>query len=312
LGNDPIGLRERARGCLLGLAVGDAIGAAVEFRPRGTFAPLTGMAGGGPHRLEPGQWTDDTSMALCLGESLRTCGRFDAHDQMERYVRWWKHGYLSSTGRCFDIGLTVRAALARFVETGEPFSGPVHERSAGNGSLMRLAPVPVFFFSASGDVARRFARESSRTTHGAAECLDACEVLATWLRRLLSGDGRAALRAGGGLGALASARVRAIAEGSFREKAEHDIRGSGYVVDSLEAAAWCFASTESFRDCVLRAANLGDDADTTAAVAGQLAGAGYGEDAIPAKWRERLASADFIAGLADDLVAAAGARREET
>lgn len=298
-----LGFGERARGCLLGLAVGDAVGAAVEFRPRGTFPPLTDLVGGGPHHLEPGQWTDDTSMALCLGESLRTRGRFDPNDQMDRYVRWWRDGYLSSTGECFDIGSTVLIALADFIQAHDPFSGPVHERSAGNGSLMRLAPIPIFF-SGSERVARHFARESSRTTHGAVECLDACEVMASWLWRLLNGGGREALHDGEGLGELVSPRIRVIAAGSFRTKEAHEVRGSGYVVDCLEAALWCFERTASFRDCVLEAANLGDDADTTAAVAGQLAGAHYGEEAIPREWRGRLAQGPFIAALADDLAAA--------
>ena len=132
----------RYRGCLLGLACGDAVGTTVEFKPRGTFEPVTDMVGGGPFRLEPGEWTDDTSMALCLAESLLERGGFDALDQMQRYVRW-KKGHLSSNGRCFDIGNTVRGALTRFLDSGDPFSGSTHPHSAGNGSLMRLAPVVI-------------------------------------------------------------------------------------------------------------------------------------------------------------------------
>ena len=137
--------RDRFRGCLLGLAAGDALGTTLEFRPPGSFEPIDDMVGGGPFRLRPGQWTDDTSMALCLAESLLECGGFDAADQMRRYVRWWREGYLSSTGRCFDIGNTVRAALSRFVGDGDPYAGSTDPRSAGNGSLMRLAPVPMTF-----------------------------------------------------------------------------------------------------------------------------------------------------------------------
>ena len=136
---------DRFRGCLLGLAGGDALGTTLEFQPPGTFEPIEDMVGGGPFRLEPGQWTDDTDMALCLAESLIENGGFDAADQMRRYVRWWREGHLSSTGTCFDIGNTIRSALMKFEATGEPFSGGTHPHSAGNGSIMRLAPVPLFF-----------------------------------------------------------------------------------------------------------------------------------------------------------------------
>ena len=133
--------RDAFRGCLLGLAVGDAVGTTVEFRPRGTFEPLTDMVGGGPFGLRAGEWTDDTSMALCLATSLVERNGFDARDQMERYCRWADQGYLSSTGTCFDIGGTVASALQRFQYTGEPYSGSTNPYSAGNGCIMRLAPI---------------------------------------------------------------------------------------------------------------------------------------------------------------------------
>ncbi|HEY9659275.1 MAG TPA: ADP-ribosylglycohydrolase family protein, partial [Allocoleopsis sp.] len=132
---------ERFRGCLLGLAAGDAVGTTVEFQRRGSFSPVTDMVGGGPFRLQPGQWTDDTSMALCLATSLVEVGAFDAIDQMNRYCNWYQNGYLSSTGDCFDIGNTVRQALHQYKTSGNPFSGSTHANSAGNGCLMRLAPI---------------------------------------------------------------------------------------------------------------------------------------------------------------------------
>ena len=137
-------LLDRFRGALLGLAAADAVGTTLEFRPPGSFAPIADMVGGGPFNLLPGQWTDDTSMALCLAASLVERDGFDAADQMARYVRWRDEGYMSSNGRCFDIGGTVSAALHRFEQTGEPFAGSTDPRSAGNGSIMRLAPVPLF------------------------------------------------------------------------------------------------------------------------------------------------------------------------
>jgi len=167
--------RERYEGALLGLAAGDALGTTLEFKPPGSFTPLADMVGGGPFQLRPGQWTDDTSMALCLASSLVETGRFDPRDQMDRYVRWYREGYLSSTGRCFDIGNTVRAALERYAQTGDPYAGSTHPMSAGNGSIMRLAPVPLFFAN-DPSMAIAMAAASSRTTHGVTAAVDACRL----------------------------------------------------------------------------------------------------------------------------------------
>ena len=204
---------DRFRGCMAGLAVGDALGTTVEFKARGSFPPLTDMVGGGCFKLSPGQWTDDTSMALCLGASLLECDGFDAGDQVSRYLRWLQQGYMSSTGKFVDVGLTVAAALARHERTGDPFSGPPEEDSAQQSEII----------------------------------------------------------------------------------------GSGYVVRSLEAALWCFMTEAGFDAVVLRAANLGDDADTTAAVAGQLAGAFHGASGIRASWLEKLALREEILGLGERL-----------
>jgi ADP-ribosylglycohydrolase len=153
----------RHRGALLGLAAGDALGTTLEFSIPGRFEPIDDMVGGGPFRLAPGQWTDDTSMALCLAESILEAG-WDPVDQLRRYVRWMKEGHLSSTGRCFDMGQTVLSALGRFERTGEPYCGSTHPNSAGNGSIMRLAPVAIRF-ARDRDHAIARAAESSRTTH---------------------------------------------------------------------------------------------------------------------------------------------------
>ncbi len=294
--------RDRFRGCLLGLAVGDSVGTAVEFRPRGSFPPVTDMVGGGPFGLEPGQWTDDTSLALCLAESLIEKQGFDVLDQMERYVRWYREGHLSSTGSCFDIGGATSSALHRFMDTGDPFSGSTDARSAGNGSIMRLAPVPMFFWPDAAEAAH-YAGESSRTTHGAQECVDACRLYALMLVGALGGKSKGDVLACTAATDLDLApRIRAIAEGAYAGKTEDRIRGSGYVAESLEAALWCFLKAGSFRDAILKAVNLGDDADTTAAVCGQIAGAHYGEGGIPAGWLGRLCMRNMIAGFADRLL----------
>lgn len=292
--------RSRFRGCLLGLACGDAVGTTVEFKSRGGFTPVTDMIGGGVFGLAPGAWTDDTSMALCLAASLTELGTFDPADQMERYSRWMDEGYLSSNGRCFDIGNTVRDALNRFRQTGEPFSGSTNPRAAGNGCIMRLAPVPMFYYPDRTSVLDKSAL-SSRTTHGAPECVEACRLLGGILHQALAGADREAILLGHGVHDLSSPGILAIARAEYQPKAEEDIRGSGYVVQSLEAALWCFRHTSTFEAAILKAANLGEDADTTAAVCGQVAGAYYGDAAIPPRWLERLVMRDTIVDLADRL-----------
>lgn len=292
--------RDRFRGCLLGLATGDAVGTALEFQPPGSFAPIFDMIGGGPFGLAPGEWTDDTSMALCLATSLVETGRFDPMDQMFRYWQWAEGGYLSSNGRCFDIGNTVAAALRRYRNTGNPFAGATDPRSAGNGCIMRLAPVPMFYYP-DEEAAARYAAESSRTTHAAAECMDACCLLAGILIRALAGRTKEEVLFEGGGNFAGSPSIGAIARGEYRQKAASQIRGSGYVVESLEAALWCFLCTDTFETAILRAANLGDDTDTTAAVCGQVAGAYYGASGIPERWLERLVMREQIIDLADRL-----------
>jgi ADP-ribosyl-[dinitrogen reductase] hydrolase len=292
--------RDRFRGCLLGLACGDAVGTTVEFARRGSFASVSDMVGGGPFGLRAGEWTDDTSMALCLATSLTELGKFDAADQMRRYWQWVDQGYLSSNGRCFDVGNTVYDALVRFQQTGEPFSGTTHPRSAGNGCIMRLAPVPMFYYP-NRDAAIEMAGQSARTTHGATECVEACRLLGGILVQALAGADKETIIFSHGVTDSTAPNIQALAQGDYRAKAEKDIRGSGYVVRSLEAALWCFWHTATFEEAILKATNLGDDADTTAAVCGQVAGAYYGEIGIPGHWLERLAMVDAIRGLADRL-----------
>lgn len=307
-------LQDRYRGCLLGLAVGDALGTTLEFKPPGTFTPLTDMVGGGPFDLQPGQWTDDTSMALCLAESLLECAGFDPRDQMQRYVRWWREGYLSSTGTCFDIGSTVAGALRRFSheeeQTGRanPFAGSTEPHTAGNGSLMRLAPVPLFFAAEGPRTAIEMAGESSRTTHGAPAAMDACRYLAALIVGAVAGASKEELLAPfftpAGIETIWYAHplveaVATVAAGPFRTMEPPQIRGSGYVVDSLEAALWAFDRSTSFEQGALLVVNLGDDADTTGAVYGQLAGAFYGESGIRRPWLERLCMRLFITEIAD-------------
>ncbi len=291
-------LLSRYRGCLLGLAVGDALGTTLEFSPPGTFTPIDNLIGGGPFDLKPGQWTDDTSMALCLAASLIEQHGFDPIDQLQRYVRWRSEGYMSSTGRCFDCGTTVRRALSRFEYTHEPYPGSTDPYTAGNGSIMRLAPV-VLYYAPQSEQATHYAAESSRTTHGAPEAVDACRYFAALILAALQGKSKEEVLSD--QNTSFAPKIAAIAGGSYKWKQPPEIRGTGYVVDSLEAALWAFHHSSSYREGALLAVNLGNDADTTGAVYGQLAGAFYGEDGIPATWRDTIAQRELIVDLANKL-----------
>lgn len=292
---------ERFLGCLVGLAVGDALGAAVEFSRPGSFTPVTDLRGGGPHRLPAGYWTDDTSMALCLAESLLEKRGFDPVDQLERYLRWRDKGHLSSTGHCFDIGNTTANALARFARTREPWCGSLSHEHSGNGSLMRLAPVPMYF-SHDPRMAIELSGDSSRTTHGSRAAVDACRYFGGLIVGALRGVPKTEL-----LSPRYSpfgpdfwsdkplhGEIDEVAAGSFKRLRPPQIQGSGYVVRCLEAALWAFHGTSNFRDGCLAAVNLGDDADTTGAVFGQLAGAYYGLGQIPQEWRTTLHNREIL------------------
>jgi ADP-ribosyl-[dinitrogen reductase] hydrolase len=295
------------RGSLLGLATGDAVGTSIEFRPPGTFEPISDMAGGGPFNLEPGQWTDDTSLALCLAESLIESKEFNPIDQLERYVRWWKEGYLSSNGTCFDIGGTTRYSLQKFINTREPYTDLNSPDRAGNGSLMRLAPIPLFYEKDPENAIIK-AGESSKTTHGAITAVDACRYYAGLIVGAVKGETKESLLSDHYCpikdywteNTLAK-EIDEIASGSFKTRSPPEIKGTGYVVKCLEAALWAFYKSNSFKDGCLLAVNLGDDADSTGAVYGQLAGAYYGENAIPEQWRNKLSLRNIIENYADKL-----------
>jgi ADP-ribosyl-[dinitrogen reductase] hydrolase len=300
------------RGTLIGLAVGDALGAAVEFRRPGTFAEVTDYRGGGPHGLGPGEWTDDTSMALALADSIAEAG-WDLNDQARRYVAWWRTGEYSVNDRCFDIGTTTRAALGRFEWTGDARTSADHSaRASGNGSIMRLAPVPIRYAGLFPDRLEELARylaESSLPTHASPQCLSACAYLGLVLCGLIHGLDREEVLAPDWepLVRLRTIEplhpeVEEVAAGSFRRRPP-EIVGSGYVVKCLEAALWALEDAGDFREAVLRAVNLGDDADTTGAVCGQLAGACWGETGIPVEWRENLARPAMIERALGALVA---------
>lgn len=289
---------DRIVGALVGLACGDAVGTTLEFEVRGTFDPISDMVGGGPFGLSKGQWTDDTSMALCLGASLLEQRGFDASDQMKKYCDWFENGYLSSTGECFDIGNTVGNALISFQSTGDPYSGSTDRFSSGNGSIMRMAPIPIFYYQ---DLAAcvHYAAESSRTTHGSVLCIDACRLFSLLIHRAFTAKEK--MDVFKGISHDYCVELEPLIDRSFVKLTYDQIEGSGYVIDSLISALWCFVHGDDFRSSILLAANIGNDADTTAAICGQIAGAYYGYESIPKDWRESITNAAEIKQMASDL-----------
>ena len=295
----------RARGALVGLAVGDAVGTTNEFKVAGTFKPITDMVGGGPFLLKPGQWTDDTSMALCIADSLLTMGHYDSFDVMERYQRWFSKGYRSSTDRCFDIGSQVRAALFDYEhEQRVPVTAERSNR-AGNGAIMRLAPVVIAGFE------HREIREivvtaglSARETHYSVEAEAATEVFAALLVGALLGWAPEHIINVGwaSTGPAFDEMAARVISDDPAERASWESETSGYIVHGLRLAVHGLLDFPSFRDATLAIANMGGDSDTNAAIYGQLGGAFYGIEAIPASWRSTLHQGEEIDALARALV----------
>lgn len=237
------------------------------------------MIGGGPFSLPSGYWTDDTSMALCLADSLIEKG-FDTKDQMNRYIQWYEKGYRSSTGSCFDIGRTTLRSLALYRKTGDPNAGVTGDQDSGNGALMRLAPVILWGFKQRLDCTIEYAVASTKTTHGNTECLQSSAYLAEILFYFLSGSTKEAEF-------IASNYFAQIAEAKIKDRLSFTpdtAPNSGYVFDTLKSALWAFDTTDDFEQVI----QLGGDADTLGAVYGQIAGAYYGLEAIPERWRRKL------------------------
>ncbi len=300
-------IKDRALGALLGLAVGDALGGPLEFRMRGRFEPITGMVAGGKFHLDPGEWSDDTSMALCLAESLLESGGFDARDQMERYSEWAFTGKFSSRPQAFGFGQTFLRALMRYKKTGDSFPGLHNPKRPGNGCIMRLAPLPIFYFPDRQQVLH-FAGMSSQVTHGMPESVFATRLFSQILMSALAGASKEEILFGQVVESEAPEEIQAIAQGVYREKEEQQIESTFFAGRCLEAALWCFLYTDSYREAVLKAVNLGGDADSTGAVCGQLAGAYYGHSQIPSEWLATLAKGDLVLEMADRLYERVGER----
>lgn len=240
--------------------------------------------------MRAGEWTDDTSMALCLAQSLIDSDGFDPLDQMTKYRRWADTGYFSTREKAFGIGQTVLQALIKFSRDGSPYAGSTKPTTAGNGALMRLAPVLMYYYPDQNLMAK-YSIESARVTHGADECLQANQLFSQIIWRAFNGYNKEETLLDSFTIESATVGIQAICNGDYRSG---KVKGTGYVVDSLAAALWCFYSTDTFKDAILKAANLGDDADTTAAICGQVAGAYYGINSIPNHWLEYLFMFDEI------------------
>lgn len=278
---------DKAKGAFFGLAVGDAIGTTVEFKERDTYEPVTDMVGGGVFRLQPGEWTDDTSMAMALAQTLVDHG-MDKIELLKNFTRWYRNGEFSHNGRCFDIGNTTRRALEKFIASEGTDDSPASTDplDSGNGGIMRLAPAVLYARTQAEAI--EYSIKQSETTHASIECGQYAAELGEILWRLINDEYEYFM-----------SDHSQLAE----ELARVDVSSSGYVVHTFEAACWSVASTDNFRDAILLAANLGDDADTVAAVTGQIAGAYYGYSGIPEEWIAKLAWKERIEELADRLTA---------
>ena len=297
------GLRERFQGAMVGLAVGDALAAATQYRRPGSFAPVGDLLGGGPFDLPRGAWSDDTAMALCLAESLAECAGFDATDQLERYSRWQRAGYLSATGQCLGVTAATARALAAAPWRAPPLASAQVMAALDAEPLSRVAPVVLHAY-AEPDQAVELAAEAARVSCESPRVRDACRLLAAMLHAALRGESRERLLAARadvfGVRSL-HAEVAAIA--LRRYGADYTPPpADGGALAVLDLARWCLASTGSFREGALRAVNLGGDSDVIASVFGQLAGAHYGVTAIPLAWRQALARAELIGELGDRLL----------
>lgn len=289
-------VKDRLLGSFLGLAIGDAVGTTVEFRARDTFEPVTDMVGKGPFNLPAGYFTDDTSMALCLAEGLIEHPELDRNDLLNRFSKWYREGVNSPTGRCFDIGTTTRSAIVNWEKNGSVLNntGPW---DAGNGSIMRLAPAVIKYHNDS-DRAIATAIMQGETTHGSVEACDSCDLLArVLLTAYATNDKNAVLNID--IQDHWADSVKNIL--TTLDVSRDEVKSSGYVIHTLHAALWCFKNTDNFRDAILLATNLGEDADTVAAVTGQIAGAYYGMSGIPLMWLDKLYETGRFIELVDKL-----------
>lgn len=286
------------KGSLLGLAIGDALGAPYEFKT--PAEPIKNYRSGGHHKIRKGEWTDDTAMALCLANSLIKTKEINLMDQMSKYLLWYSFGYMSTRCEPVGIGRSTREAIERFIINSDPISGLEDPQKSGNGCIMRLAPVPlVYHFNTT--LATKNSKVSSRTTHGSKECLECCALLGQVIASLVSGISKEeALKPTEWLEEPTEPKVIDISKATYFNDEIQKPEGA-YVIDTLKTALWCFYTTDSFEDAIIKAVNIPGDRDSFGAVTGQIAGAYYGYESIPERWLIDLMGRKVIEGIATNL-----------
>lgn len=283
-------MENKFKGALLGLIVGDALGAPFEGMSGDNIEFKGKMQGGGPHNISAGQWTDDSSLALCLAESLIKDG-FDLKSQLKRYSSWFKDGYLSSKDRAFGIGRNTSISITDYIQEG--ILPPERERAAGNGSIMRLAPVPLYFIN-NYKKTIYYSAKSSRATHNNPMAVDSCKFLGSFIFNAIHNKNKNYLINENFKDLELDDRVLKTVRISNNKLTKEDINPDAFVLNTLQASLWSFNNSDSFKSAVIKAVNLGGDTDTIAAVTGQMAGSYYGSDNIPDKWVNRLAKKELI------------------
>lgn len=272
----------------VGLAIGDTLGMPLEFKQRGSFEPIQTLKAGGPFDLPLGYWTDDTSMALCLADSILDKQGYDSYDVMKRYANWSDNGYRSSTGVCFDIGNQVSSAIGNYKLSPEIATSELRTSSAGNGCIMRLAPVVIASIAADNglEVTMHLAAISGRETHYSVLAEEATALFAGLLFNAVKASTKDEVIQFE-VSSMLNAHLLTVLQ-SASQKTESQLKPTGFVIDTLEVAVWAFMTTDNFKDGALKAVNLGGDSDTIGAVYGQLAGAYYGLTGIPQEWLDQL------------------------
>lgn len=293
--------RSRFRGAILGAAIGDAMGVTNEMLDRTNTADLTQLVGGGICDIAPGGWTDDTAMLLCVSESLIVKHGFDANDQMDRFVRWWRYGYMTCAGRTYDVGNTTRLALFAYIQTGDPFSGVQSTHSAGNGALSRVAPIGLYY-AVQTDMIDQVATYSSMLTHATVHSIDACRYVAWLVAQFVSGVSKQDALAATWPFSPLCADIAHVVEGSYRQRSLDQMDASSYVVDMLEIVLFVLDAYDDFASGLCALSSAGGLTTTSCTIYGALAGALYGDDAIPEQWRHALVQRDKIEWFAEELL----------
>jgi len=298
--------KDRYRGSLIGLAVGDALGAPIEFTQKDSFEPIKSYRRGGKFNLSIGEYTDDTAMMLCLAQSMIEKQGVDQKDQLSKYLKWFEDGYMSANNRSIGCGKVTLRALYRYMSRNCSECGNSRlTKGAGNGSLMRVAPVALFY---ANDIplAMEMASKTSYTTHGLQICADTASLFVGLIIGALNGLDKEKLLSQEYLDELMkpfegysfNEEVVELLRGSYKDKSRDEIEARGYVIKTLESALWGFYNSNSFDEGLLMVVNLGDDADTVGAVYGALAGAYYGLDSIGKEYRDGLMRYDLINDIA--------------